>query len=62
MKIKYFLLGFLLLSCKGLNQLPDSAGDSKQDNKITLSYINSNFTDFENKPVKLNGIYMGYRG
>jgi len=62
MKLKYFLLGFLLLSCKGLNQLPDSAGDSKQDNKITLSYINSNFTDFENKPVKLNGIYKGYRG
>ena len=36
MKIKYFLLGFLLLSCKGLNQLPDSAGDSKQDNNVSI--------------------------
>jgi hypothetical protein len=62
MKLIYFLICFLIVSCKGAQQIPDSTADSKQDKKITLTYINSNSTDFKNKHVKLNGFYMGYRG
>lgn len=62
MKLIYFLVCCFLISCKGSSQITDSTVGSLQDDKITLSYINSNFTNLENRPLKLHGFYKGYRG